>query len=227
MFVVTREWMHKYRSPGGGFYAVQLKQLGESYPLKAGWLQRCVGKEITEAQRMIFERGAEGKRTARNLALKVKKQVANRLTFDDFIKQSRKVLDEATTLEKHIENYKKALNRNEVKFVVEEPVKTKKPRRKHKPLYVNPIVATNEFLQTYEWRKLRMQALKKYGPRCMCCGATPQTGAVMNVDHIKPRKIFPELALEIDNLQVLCNECNHGKGNWDMTDWREKEINNG
>lgn len=81
-------------------------------------------------------------------------------------------------------------------------------------------VATKDFLQTYEWRRVRMLAIKKYGPVCQCCGASPKTGAVMNVDHIKPRRIFPELALDVDNLQVLCNECNHGKGNWDMTDWR-------
>ena len=65
-----------------------------------------------------------------------------------------------------------------------------------------------------------MQALKKYGARCMCCGATPAGGAVMNVDHIKPRKLFPDLALDINNLQILCHDCNHGKGNWDQTDWR-------
>jgi 5-methylcytosine-specific restriction endonuclease McrA len=69
-----------------------------------------------------------------------------------------------------------------------------------------------------------MQALKKYGAKCMCCGATPATGSIMNVDHIKPRKIFPELALDIDNLQILCHECNHGKGNWDMTDWRPNNV---
>lgn len=83
-------------------------------------------------------------------------------------------------------------------------------------------VTTTEFLSTYEWRKTRMVALKKYGARCQCCGATPATGAVINVDHIKPRKLFPHLALDVDNLQVLCHECNHGKGNWDQTDWRKK-----
>jgi len=93
-------------------------------------------------------------------------------------------------------------------------------------VYVKPVantfahVMTDAFLSSFEWRRVRMVALKKYGPVCQCCGATPATGAVMNVDHIKPRKIFPELALTVENLQILCHECNHGKGNWDMTDWR-------
>lgn len=82
--------------------------------------------------------------------------------------------------------------------------------------------ASDAFLMTYEWRKVRMEALKKYGAKCQCCGATPASGAVMNVDHIKPRKLFPHLALDLNNLQVLCHDCNHGKGNWDMTDWRER-----
>lgn len=84
--------------------------------------------------------------------------------------------------------------------------------------------ATDAFLQTYEWRRVRMEALKKYGARCMCCGASPADGAVMNVDHIKPRKLFPWLALDLNNLQILCGPCNHGKGNWDMTDWRPQQT---
>lgn len=86
--------------------------------------------------------------------------------------------------------------------------------------YYKDDVKSDKFLETYDWRKLRMEALKKYGTKCQCCGASPQTGAVLNVDHIKPRKLFPELAMDINNLQILCHECNHGKGNWDQTDWR-------
>lgn len=83
-------------------------------------------------------------------------------------------------------------------------------------------LTSEAFLESFEWRSLRMMALKKHGATCLCCGASPSTGAVMHVDHIKPRKFFPELALTLDNLQVLCGECNHGKGNWDTTDWRKQ-----
>src|SRR5208282_1122832 len=57
-----------------------------------------------------------------------------------------------------------------------------------------PSVALNSFLSTYEWRRVRMEAIKKYGRKCQCCGATDRP---INVDHIKPRKIFPELALDL------------------------------
>lgn len=69
------------------------------------------------------------------------------------------------------------------------------------------------FLLSYEWRQLRFKALQKYGRRCQCCGATPEGGATINVDHVRSRRNFPHLALELDNLQILCAECNHGKGN--------------
>lgn len=83
-----------------------------------------------------------------------------------------------------------------------------------------PAVARVDFLQSYEWRALRMRVLTKRGAICECCGSTPKDGIRINVDHIKPRKLFPELALDEANLQVLCDVCNHGKGNWDQTDWR-------
>jgi 5-methylcytosine-specific restriction endonuclease McrA len=91
---------------------------------------------------------------------------------------------------------------------------------RHIRLKIDP--KTNAFLSSFEWRSVRMEALKLYGAKCMCCEATPSTGAVMNVDHIRPRKLYPSLALDINNLQILCDQCNHGKGNWDQTDWRAR-----
>lgn len=84
----------------------------------------------------------------------------------------------------------------------------------------NDFIASNEFLKTYDWRKLRQEVLDKYDSRCMCCGSKPSDDKYLCVDHIKPRKTHPELALDIGNLQILCNECNHGKGNWSVKDFR-------
>jgi hypothetical protein len=81
---------------------------------------------------------------------------------------------------------------------------------------------TDEFLRSFEWRRVRMTVLERDGAKCACCGRTVADGVCMNVDHIKPRKRYPELALDPSNLQVLCNECNHGKGNAFRTDWRAK-----
>lgn len=97
--------------------------------------------------------------------------------------------------------------------------------RPTRPLVVEEVdVRSTAFLSTYAWTTLRMVAIKKYGRVCQCCGASTELhGVRMNVDHIKPRKLFPELALDLDNLQILCDDCNKGKGNWDMTDWRPEE----
>ncbi len=46
-------------------------------------------------------------------------------------------------------------------------------------------------------------------------------GIPLHVDHIKPRSKYPDLALDINNLQILCESCNLGKGAWDETDFRE------
>lgn len=84
------------------------------------------------------------------------------------------------------------------------------------------VVLPPDFLSSWEWTTLRYRILLKCGRRCMCCGRTPEDGVKIHVDHIKPRATHPELALEESNLQVLCGECNKGKGAWDRTDWRPK-----
>lgn len=117
---------------------------------------------------------------------------------------------------------KRKLTKKQRKLAQVIAAKTRLLSTKSSPLKVDGVdVTTSEFLSTYQWRRTRMVALKKYGARCQCCGASPATGAVIHVDHIKPRKLFPQLALDVNNLQVLCHECNHGKGNWDTTDWRK------
>lgn len=76
------------------------------------------------------------------------------------------------------------------------------------------------FYQSREWLELRYRVLKKSAGCCQCCGARGAADNPLQVDHIKPRARFPELALVEANLQVLCRDCNLGKGAWDATDWR-------
>lgn len=76
-----------------------------------------------------------------------------------------------------------------------------------------------EFYKSLEWKRLRYSVLVECGSRCQCCGTTPRFGARIVVDHIRPVRKFWELRLDRDNLQVLCDECNRGKGSHDETDW--------
>jgi len=76
------------------------------------------------------------------------------------------------------------------------------------------------FLLSKEWRDLRKLAAEKYGCVCCKCGTEQTARRRINFDHIKPRKFFPELALDIENLQPLCGRCNKNKGNGAPVDYR-------
>lgn len=85
------------------------------------------------------------------------------------------------------------------------------------------------FYQSWEWRKLRMQTLLRYGHRCQSCGANKDDitiyGAPIRlvVDHILPLGKNWEFRLDPDNVQVLCDECNMGKGDWLTMDFRPRD----
>jgi len=91
------------------------------------------------------------------------------------------------------------------------PKKTAKPRAESRQSH-------NDFYTSWQWAKIRYEVLKAWSPVCMCCGATER----IVVDHIKSRRKYPELSLEFDNLQVLCDQCNRGKSWDDETDFRPK-----
>ena len=59
------------------------------------------------------------------------------------------------------------------------------------------------------WR-LRAQVLMRDSAKCRLCGAAPADGARLHVDHIKPWSKGGETIIE--NLQILCETCNVGKG---------------
>ena len=79
----------------------------------------------------------------------------------------------------------------------------------------------DSFYSSREWLSVRYEVLKRDKGICQCCGISAKDGAVMNVDHIKPKWKYPELALDKNNLQTLCARCNQGKWGLDETDWRD------
>lgn len=81
---------------------------------------------------------------------------------------------------------------------------------------------TDAFYESRAWLDLRYRVLQKSKGRCEACGSHGEDGNPIQVDHIKPRSLHPELALAESNLQVLCRRCNMGKSNTDSTDWRIK-----
>ena len=85
--------------------------------------------------------------------------------------------------------------------------------------------SSKQFYESPEWRSLRYRVLEKHSGECMLCGRSKRKhGVVIHVDHIKPKSKYPELALEYNNLQLLCEDCNLGKSNKYETDYRPEEA---
>ena len=85
---------------------------------------------------------------------------------------------------------------------------------------VNHQESGPQFYTSTRWRRLRYSTILRFGGKCAACGLGPEHGCILEVDHIKPRSLFPQLAFDPENLQVLCRGCNGGKSNIDFTDWR-------
>lgn len=104
----------------------------------------------------------------------------------------------------------------------------KSPRRekKHDGQRKPSVLTKDAFYRSWEWRTVRMQAIQKYGTACQCCGARPGQTAMSGepvricVDHIQPISTHWHLRLDAENLQILCDECNQGKGAWSRADFR-------
>ena len=60
-----------------------------------------------------------------------------------------------------------------------------------------------------KWLYWRKQALIRDDYTCQDCGLRDEE--IMDVDHVKPRKIYPDLKLVLSNLRTLCPNCHKRK----------------
>ena len=75
------------------------------------------------------------------------------------------------------------------------------------------------FYASWEWKRLSFDVKLERGRKCECCGAKAPDVRI-NTDHIKPIRHHWHLRLDKANLQILCEDCNMGKGSRDESDFR-------
>lgn len=78
-----------------------------------------------------------------------------------------------------------------------------------------------DFYKSRAWLELRYDVLRAYGGVCSICKRRASPGNPIQVDHIKPRASGdPASILRFSNCQVMCRDCNQGKGTRYVDDWR-------
>lgn len=80
----------------------------------------------------------------------------------------------------------------------------------------------NCFYLTNRWLILKSKVHQLYKCGCMKCLKEKGDGE-LHIDHILPRSKYPELSLNIHNLQILCRDCNMEKSNKNSIDYRTEE----
>lgn len=72
------------------------------------------------------------------------------------------------------------------------------------------VKAVLKYSSEFSYAKIRFEVFKRDDFRCRYCGRSPSDGAVLEVDHVVPRKLGGENL--VDNYVTSCKECNVGKG---------------
>jgi hypothetical protein len=152
-----------------------------------------------KAHHLVCFQSARNKRVRKNLGAKKKVKKNNHLVSVNEGKYQKYLKIDALVKKHGIDFFLKEKKDNNLKTVI-----------KNK----------SSFFDSREWQELRYLTLKRYGFKCMCCNAT---NTELHVDHIKPRKNYPHLALDPENLQVLCRACNMGKSYKHDDDFRNKQ----
>ena len=108
------------------------------------------------------------------------------------------------------------------------------PFRRRKKLKLLPGQKPG-FLKSQAWRTARVKCMelnkKEFGAmRCEQCGRTELQGVTSwHCHHVRSRSKWPELALDQNNLVMLCDDCNMGMSNryqdLDFTPCSRKYVN--
>lgn len=74
-------------------------------------------------------------------------------------------------------------------------------------------------LELERWSLLKKHLYKIYPYKCMKC---KKTNCEIHADHVLPKSKHSNCKYKLDNLQVLCKNCNYEKSNKNKIDYRTK-----
>ncbi|MRX70857.1 HNH endonuclease [Bacillus lacus] len=66
-----------------------------------------------------------------------------------------------------------------------------------------------KFYNSKSWKELRLLALDRDNRECQECKRQGKFNHGQNVHHIKEIYFYPELALDLDNLETVCINCHN------------------
>jgi len=72
------------------------------------------------------------------------------------------------------------------------------------------LAAAKKIRSSGNWQKVRLVVLNR-DPLCVVCDKYGKITAAVDVDHIEPLALRPDLAFDISNLQGLCRACHNKK----------------
>lgn len=200
---VTAQDVREAASARGGYSKAQVAYAQAKFP--GQWKRQLIGADVTDEWWQGFYSKKKGKK---------KKKV----------KQAPKVIN-TVSVKKDDWSWKPDDKDIPPIKILNKGKGNKNSGRKKEKLARVSRLDNDDFYKSREWRELRVRVLEKYECKCMMCGRSPKDhGIVIHVDHIKPRSKYPELSLRINNLQILCADCNVGKSNKYQTDWRPDTV---
>lgn len=200
---ITKQYIESFLSERGGYTKANLAKLGVDWPPQKGWKKRL----LTEND--CFIKKPKSKKTRSQQNKEIRKKLIVHFGLHEFASNAA------------------------VCFCIHQETNWQMPERKSKyPRYMKRYFQNigrpkrtkktgDDFYKSQSWKETRFIALRLSDGTCELCGARASDGVQLHVDHIKPRSRHPELELDLDNLQILCEDCNFGKSNYDDTDFRK------
>ena len=104
--------------------------------------------------------------------------------------------------------------------IINEPIKVKKVKTKNKVQLKHSVKSVENIYQSTRWADIKKVIYSLYDFKCMKCGTNQNE---MHVDHICPVSKYPAMKWSINNLQLLCKNCNMEKSNVNENDYRTLE----